>query len=106
MSTSVMRIRRMGLFSLLNGIHAARGNFMIKLTRLDGEPFVLNADLIRYIERRPDTFITLVSGERIVVGETMEVVIERAVQYQQQKHFMPMPTASSTATTVPTPATN
>ena len=82
------------------------GNFMIKLTRLDGESFVLNADLIRYIERRPDTFITLISGERIVVGETMEVVIERAVQYQQQKHFMPMPTASSTATTFPTPATN
>ena len=106
MSTSVMRIRRMGLSSLLNGIHAVRGNLMIKLTRLDGESFVLNADLIRYIERRPDTFITLVSGERIVVGETMEVVIERAVQYQQQKHFMPMPTASFTTATVPTSATN
>ena len=48
---------------------------MLKLTRLDGEPFVLNADVIRYIERRPDTFITLTSGERLVVGETMEVVI-------------------------------
>ena len=64
---------------------------MIKLTRLDGEPFVLNADLIRYVERRPDTFITLTTGERIVVGETMDVVVERAVQYQQQKHWMPMP---------------
>jgi len=63
---------------------------MIKLTRLDAESFVLNADLIRYIEQRPDTFITLISGERIVVGESMKVVIERAVQYQQQKHFMPM----------------
>jgi len=31
---------------------------MIKLTRLGGEPFVLNADLIRYVEARPDTFIT------------------------------------------------
>ena len=51
------------------------GKSMIKLTRLDGEPFVLNADLIRYIERRPDTFITLTSGERLVVGVTMEVVI-------------------------------
>jgi len=79
---------------------------MIKLTRLDGESFVLNADLIRYIERRPDTFITLLSGERIVVGESMEVVIERAVQYQQQKHFMPMPTANFASGTVSTPATN
>jgi flagellar protein FlbD len=67
---------------------------MIKLTRLDGEPFVLNADLIRYVERRPDTFVTLTTGERIVVGETMDEVVERAVQYQQQKHFMPMPPAT------------
>jgi flagellar protein FlbD len=65
---------------------------MIKLTRLDGEPFVLNAELIRYVERRPDTFITLTNGDRIVVTETMDDVIDRAVQYQQQKHFMPMPT--------------
>lgn len=64
---------------------------MIKLTRLDGEPFVLNADLIRYVECRPDTFVTLTSGDRIVVAEKMEEVIERAVQYQQRKHYMPMP---------------
>lgn len=61
---------------------------MIKLTRLDGEPFVLNADLIRYVEQRPDTFITLTSGDRIVVSETMDNVIEQAVCYQQRKHFM------------------
>lgn len=68
---------------------------MIKLTRLDGEPFVLNAELIRYIERRPDTFITLTSGDRIVVVETMDEVIDRAVEYQQRKHFIPMPPASA-----------
>ena len=70
---------------------------MIKLTRLDGEPFVLNAELIRYIERRPDTFVTLTSGDRIVVAETMDEVVERSVQYQQNKHFMPMPRAISPA---------
>ncbi|MCG8650613.1 MAG: flagellar FlbD family protein [Pirellulales bacterium] len=64
---------------------------MIKLTRLDGEPFVLNAELIRYVERRPDTFVTLTSGDRIVVSESMDEVIDRAVRYQQQKHFLPMP---------------
>lgn len=64
---------------------------MIKLTRLDGEPFVLNAELIRYVERRPDTFVTLTSGDRIVVKETMDEVIDRALQYQQQKHFLPPP---------------
>lgn len=58
---------------------------MIKLTRLDGEPFVLNAELIRYVERRPDTFITLSSGDRLVVRESMDEVIDRAVRYQQHK---------------------
>jgi flagellar protein FlbD len=64
---------------------------MIKLTRLNGEPFVLNADLIRYIESRPDTFITLTTGERVVVGETMDEVVLRALTYQQMKHMIPAP---------------
>ncbi len=62
---------------------------MIKLTRLGGEPFLLNADLIRYVEERPDTFITLTGGERIVVGESMDEVLRRAVAYQQAKHLIP-----------------
>jgi flagellar protein FlbD len=68
---------------------------MIKLTRIDGEPFVLNAEMIRYVEKRPDTFITLTTGERIIVGESMEEVVDRAIRYQQQKHWLPM--------SVPTP---
>ena len=69
---------------------------MIKLTRLDGEAFILNADLIKYVEQRPDTFITLTSGDRVVVAESMDDVIDRAVQYQQQKHYLPTPSVSST----------
>jgi flagellar protein FlbD len=64
---------------------------MIKLTRLDGECFVLNADLIRYLESRPDTFITLTNGDRVVVTESMDEVLERAVRYQQTKHLVPPP---------------
>ncbi len=64
---------------------------MIKLTRLDGETFLLNADLIRYVEHRPDTFITLTAGEVIVVKESMDDVMDRAIQYQQQKHLVPSP---------------
>jgi flagellar protein FlbD len=62
---------------------------MIKLTRLGGETFVLNADLIQYVEARPDTFVTLTSGERIVVAESMDEVLRRAVLYQQAKHLVP-----------------
>jgi flagellar protein FlbD len=62
---------------------------MIKLTRLDGHPFILNADLIRFVEERPDTFVTLVSGEKIVVREGMDIVVELAVEYQQRKAMLP-----------------
>ncbi len=62
---------------------------MIKLTRLDGELFILNADLIRYVEARPDTFITLTTGERVVVTETMDEVLLRAITYQQVKQLIP-----------------
>ena len=67
---------------------------MIKLTRLDGEQFVLNSDLIRYVECRPDTFITLTSGDRVVVAETMDEGIDRSVRYQQMKNMIPSPTRS------------
>lgn len=62
---------------------------MIRLTRLSGEPFILNADLICYVEERPDTYITLTTGERVVVRESMEEVLRRAVAYQQAKHLLP-----------------
>ena len=64
---------------------------MIRLTRLCGEPFVLNADLICYVEALPDTFITLTSGERLVVTESLDEVVRRAVAYQQAKHLIPPP---------------
>ena len=62
---------------------------MIKLTHLNGEPFLLNAELIRYVEARPDTYITLTTGDRVVVQEQMDAVLERAVAYQQSKHLAP-----------------
>ena len=62
---------------------------MIKLTRLDGEAFILNAELIKYVEQRPDTFITLTLGDRIVVAETPEEVLERTIEYHRNKRLLP-----------------
>ena len=62
---------------------------MIKLNRLDGEPFVLNAELIRYVESRPDTFVSLTTGERLVVKQSMDEVLELALDYQRSKHLLP-----------------
>ncbi len=54
---------------------------MITVTRLNGTPFVLNAELIRTVEQHPDTMIRLVSGETYIVRETPEEVVERVVEY-------------------------
>ncbi len=62
---------------------------MITLTRLSGEPFVLNAELIKYVEALPDTFITLTTGDRIVVTETPDEVVHRTLQYHQHKQLVP-----------------
>ena len=69
---------------------------MIRLTRLGGEPFLLNAELIKFVESRPDTFVTLTDGERVIVAESMEEVMRRAVEYQQTKQLIPSVGKSST----------
>ena len=55
---------------------------MIQLSRLNGETMVLNSDLIRYAEANPDTVITLVTGEKIVVAESCEELMTRVQAYR------------------------
>lgn len=57
---------------------------MIDVTRLNGKRFVVNAEQIRFVESTPDTMITLLSGDKIIVTESLEEVVERAIQYQRQ----------------------
>jgi flagellar protein FlbD len=54
---------------------------MIGLTKLNNQSFVVNADLIKFIESTPDTLVTLTTGERILVKEPCDEVIRRVVQY-------------------------
>jgi flagellar protein FlbD len=56
---------------------------MIELTRLNHHPLVVNPDLIKFIEQAPDTVITLVSGEKIVVRESAQDILERVVQFRR-----------------------
>ena len=56
---------------------------MIKLTRLNQEPFVLNSDLIEYVEMTPDTVITLTNGQKLVVRESAEDLIARVVAFRR-----------------------
>ncbi len=54
---------------------------MIKVTRLDGRELVINARLIKYVEKTPDTVITLVTRDKILVKEPVEDIIEKVVRY-------------------------
>lgn len=56
---------------------------MIQLTRLNNHPLVVNSDLIKFIEQAPDTVITLISGEKIVVLESAHNVLQRVVQFRR-----------------------
>lgn len=65
---------------------------MITLTRLNGKQFVLNAELIRTVESNPDTTITLINGDHIIVSESMQQVVEATVIYGQSLRRLLPPT--------------
>jgi len=52
---------------------------MIRLTRLNGKEFVVNADLIKFVDETPDTIVTLTSGEKVMVEEKVDEVVRRVV---------------------------
>jgi len=56
---------------------------MIRLTRLNHVPLVLNSDLIEHIEATPDTVISLTNGQKIMVLETAEQVVERVIEFRR-----------------------
>ena len=55
---------------------------MIELTRLNGKPIVLNSDLIKTAEASPDTMLTLINGEKLIVREDTAEVVERVLAYR------------------------
>jgi flagellar protein FlbD len=57
---------------------------MIHLTRLNGQPLLLNCDLIKLIENAPDTVITLVNGEKIIVRDSEEEILGRIVEFRRR----------------------
>jgi flagellar protein FlbD len=57
---------------------------MIRLTRINHVPLVLNADLIEHIEMTPDTVISLVNGQKLVVLESTEEVIRKVIEFRRE----------------------
>jgi flagellar protein FlbD len=54
---------------------------MITLTRLNGQAFVVNAEKIRTVESTPDTIVCCETGERLMVKESLQEVVRRAIDY-------------------------
>ncbi|MDE1155200.1 MAG: flagellar FlbD family protein [Acidobacteriaceae bacterium] len=68
---------------------------MIELTRLNGSKITVNCDLIRYAESSPDTVLTLVTGEKLIVRELTSEVVERSMHYRSALLRTAWPDAAS-----------
>ncbi len=62
---------------------------MIRLTRRNGNSFVLNAELIKFVEEVPDTIITLQNGERVLVKESADEIVDKSLEYHRETRFLP-----------------
>ena len=51
--------------------------------------FVINAELIQFLEETPDTVITLVNHEKVVIKEPVDEVIRRVIEYSRSIRSYP-----------------
>lgn len=68
-----------------------RRSGLIQLTKLNGTPFLMNAELIETVETTPDTVITLVTGRKYIVRETADEVREKYILYKREIGMTPQP---------------
>jgi flagellar protein FlbD len=55
---------------------------MIEVTRLNGNSMVINSDLIKIAEQSPDTMLTLIHGEKLIVRESCDEIVEKVLVYR------------------------
>ncbi len=62
---------------------------MIALIRLNGQPLMVNCDLIESIESTPDTVVTLTSGNKLIVRDSMEQLQAKIVEFKRKIYGPP-----------------
>ncbi|MGD0798346.1 MAG: flagellar FlbD family protein [Acidobacteriaceae bacterium] len=67
---------------------------MIELTRLNGQRLFVNSDLLKYAEASPDTVLTLLTGDKIVVRETCAEVMALTMEFRARILTMAWPDAA------------
>ena len=60
-----------------------RGDVVVSITKLNGQEIIINCGLIELIESIPDTTITMTTGRKIIVKETVDTVLERIMAYKE-----------------------
>jgi flagellar protein FlbD len=71
---------------------------MIKVTRINDSVLVVNADLIEFVEAIPDTIVSLTTGKKIMVRETIDEIIERVAAFKRKsvvRDVIPDPDSAS-----------
>lgn len=56
---------------------------MIQLTRLNSQLLAVNSDLIKFVEQAPDTVVTLLTGEKILVRESTDEIVARILHFRR-----------------------
>lgn len=56
---------------------------MIELTKLNDMVFLLNAELIEFVEKTPDSVISLTTGRKVVVKESVDEILKRVIKYRR-----------------------
>jgi flagellar protein FlbD len=59
---------------------------MIALRRLNNQAIMVNADLIESLESTPDTVVTLTSGNKLLVRDSMEEIQSKIIEFKRQIH--------------------
>lgn len=55
---------------------------MIILTRLNGEQFAVNCDLVERVDAHPNTVLTLVDATKYIVAESLTDVVDRVRDFR------------------------
>ena len=63
---------------------------MIKLTRFNDSIVIVNSDLIEFVEATPDTIVTLTTGQKIIIKETVDVKFHTVNEYKRRIHNGPV----------------
>lgn len=59
------------------------GVIMIRVTRMNGVEFVMNAELIEFIDSTPDTVITLTNGRKFILKDSLDEVLDKVIAYRR-----------------------